>query len=697
MPTLHRDVETRSTLDLRDVGAWRYSLNSTTDLWCCAYAVDDQDIKLWVPGEPIPAEFVEAAQDPEWTVTAFNDGFERLIERHILAPRYGFPLVPIERHRCTQAAALALALPAKLETVAQALKLEHQKDEAGHRVMMRMSRPRLPRRDEHPAGIYWFDDPERRERLYRYCEQDVAVERELHRRIGGLIPAEQELWQLDATINDRGIRIDSELLGAAIHIADAISVEINTELTRITGGAVTSVNQPARLIAWLAAQGCGVTDVQKATLAKVLTRSELPTDAKRVIELRLDGAHAAAAKLGTIRNWVNGDGRARGTFRFHGASTGRWTSFGIQTQNLKRPTVEDLGAAIKAVTTGDLASLRAEYKQPMSVIGDVTRGLICAAPGHRFIAADFSGIESRVTAWLSGQQSKLDQWAKFDSTKNPEDEPYYVLGKRLGLPSEQARGIGKTADLAFGYMGGKGAWRKLAGPDDKATDEEIKQRQQSWRSAHPETVRFWRGLESAAVRAIEKPGQVFECKRVAFECAGEFLFMRLPSGRRLSYPFPRLINNDRGEPTVVFMDAQQGKWAECRHGLGAYGGIWIENAVQAVSRDLFAAAMPRLEAAEYKIVMHIHDEIVAEVHDGFGTVDEFVRILTTPPEWADGLPIAAKGRNGPRFAKINAPKADLGIGSGPNVEQIIRSCTSSTTIAIVLGQRTLFIGRTGVG
>jgi DNA polymerase bacteriophage-type len=666
MPILHRDIETRSIADLRDVGAWRYSLDPSTDVWCVAFAADDGPIKLWVPGDPIPAEFIEAEQNPDWIATAFNDGFERLIERHILAPRYGFPLVPVERHRCSQAAALALSLPAKLETVAQALSLEYQKDETGHRVMMRMSRPRQPRGGESPASTYWFDDSERRQRLYEYCKCDVAVERELHQHISALIPAEQELWLLDGRINDRGLRIDTQLLDSAIRIADAVSIEINTELSRLTGGTVTSINQPAKLMAWLASQGCEVVNVQKETLTKALTRSNLAADAKRVMELRLDGAHAAAAKLGTMRSWVNGDGRARGTFRFHGASTGRWTSFGIQTQNLKRLVVEDMNAAIAAVATGDLANLRAQYKQPMSVIGDITRALICAAPGHRLIAADLSGIESRVTAWLSGQQSKLDQWSKFDTTHDPADEPYVIIGRRLGFPPEQARAVGKTADLAFGFMGGKGAWRKLAGPDDISTDEEIKQRQQAWRNAHPETIRFWRGLERATVKAIENPGRVVQCKRVAFEYAGDFLFMILPSGRKIAYPFPRLITNERGELAVVFMDNQQGKWAECRHGQGAYGGIWCENAVQAVARDLFAAAMPRLEAAGYPIVLHVHDETVAEVTDGFGSVEEFVAILTTPPDWAAGLPIAAKGRNGPRFAKVET--RDLGIGSGPNVE-----------------------------
>jgi DNA polymerase len=648
MRILFRDYETRSRLDLRDMGAWRYAAHPTTDVWCCAFVVDDGPIKLWVPGDPIPPEFVEAAQNPEWLVSAFNDQFERRIEQHIMGPRYGWPLIPIERHRCTQAAALALALPATLEKVASALKLEHQKDSAGHSAMLRMAKPR--------GGGGWFDDAERRARLYDYCKQDVATERALHRRIGELSSEEQALWVLDATINDRGIYLDGDLLDAAIRIAEAAQDAIAAELQAITDGAVTRINQTAKLIAWLAEHGCAVTDVQKVTLKKALTRSNLPPSVRRVMELRLDGAHAAAAKLLTMRNWRSVDGRARGTLRYHGASTGRWTSFGIQAQNMKRPLVEDIGAAIDAVATGDLDHLRQRYPQPMSVVGDITRALIRAAPGHRLIAADFSGIESRVTAWLSGQQSKLDQWAKFDQTQNPEDEPYFILGRTFGLPHEQARKIGKTADLAFGYMGSVGAWQKLAPAGDSTPEATVQKYKQTWRDAHPETERFWRALDRAAVKAVQKPGTVISCKKLAFKREGDFLHMHLPSGRKIAYPFPRLCTNDRGNCVVIFKDNQKGKFVDCRHGHGAYGGTWIENAVQAVARDLFAAAMPRLEAAGYPVTLHIHDEIVAEVPEGFGSKDEFLRIMLELPSWAEGLPMAAKVREGERFCKTEASR-----------------------------------------
>jgi DNA polymerase len=660
MPLLIRDYETRSRLSLK-VGAWRYSQHATTNVWCCSYCVDDGEVKLWLPTDPVPTEFIEAANNPDWLVSAFNDQFERLIEQHIMAPRYGFPLVPIERHRCLQAATLAHSLPDSLDGAASALKLLVQKDMDGHRVMLQMSKPRKPRKGEDPDGVYWFDDPKRREQLYAYCKQDAVTERELHRQIPFLDGNEQELWLLDQTINDRGVYLDRPLLDAALRIAEQGRVEIDAELAKITDGEIDSVDQVQRLLPWLNAHGAKLKNIGKTSLEKELTNG-LPDVTRRVIQLRLDGAHAAAKKLATMRAWLNGDSRARGCLKFHGASTGRWSSYGIQLQNLKKPVVEDIDQAIEAVSAGDLQQLRQHYPQPVSVVGDITRGLICAAPGHRLIAGDLSGIESRVTAWVSGQQSKLDMWRRFDETQDPLLEPYYLIGRMMDVPEEQARGIGKTADLAFGFMGSTGAWRRLA-PDDGAPDEVIKQRQYRWHNLHPHTVAFWKAVNAKAISAVGTPHRKVQFQRpewrhIAFESDGSFLYMQLPSGRKLAYPQPCLRTDpERNTVSVVFMDTSLHGWRECRGGQGAYGGTWTENCVQAIARDILTDAMQRLEAAGYKIVLHVHDEIVAEVPEGFGSVEEFVQILTTPPAWAVGLPLAAKGRIGARFCKSNVKPA----------------------------------------
>jgi len=662
MPVLIRDYETRSLASLKACGAWIYARHSTTEVLCCAYAVDDGEIELWTPGDPFPEAFLEADRNPEWLVAAFNDQFERWIEQHIMAPRYGWPLVPIERHRCLQAAGLAMALPASLDAMSSALKLPVRKDLAGRRTMLLMSRPRQARADEDPDGVYWHDDAERRALLHAYGRQDVATERTLYQRVGFLSPDEQAHWALDAAINARGVPIDRRLLDAAIKITEAAKREIAAEIARITGGAVAGINQTARIMTWLAANGCAVTDLQKPTLRRALTRTGLPEAARRVVELRLSGAIAAASKLKTMRNWLDDDDRIRGAFRYHGASTGRFSSLGVQLQNMKRVGTNDMAEAIAAVMTGDLDHLRKLYPQPIEVIGSITRALICAPPGRKFLIADLSGIESRVVAWVSSQQSKLDMWEAFDRSGNPEDEPYRRLGiEFFNLPPEQARDTGKTADLAFSYMGSVAAWRKLAPVDDTSTDAQILQRRDLWRRAHPQTVQLWKELDRAAKYAIRHPGTVVPCRSVAFRYGRDgFLRLRLPSGRRLIYPFARLKSVNTpfyGDTVVSFMDSAAGRWSECRHGHGAYGGLWTENVVQAIARDIFVEGMQRLEAAGYEIVLHAHDEVCAEVPDDFGSLEEFSQIFTAPPGWAKGLPLAAKARNGERFAKIGKPDA----------------------------------------
>jgi DNA polymerase bacteriophage-type len=637
---LHRDFETRSTVDLTEVGAWRYAGDPNTGVWCVAYAVDDAPVQIWIPGQPIPEEFHIAARDTDWIVVAHNDQFETAIETRILALRYNWPIVPIERHRCTMAMASASALPAKLKTVAEVLQLSARKDDQGSRLMQQMARPRKPRAGEDPNGIYWHDDdPEKLERLYAYCRQDVEVERELFHRLPPLADSEQALWILDATINQRGFHTDGPLLEAASRIAAAAGQAVQEELARITAGELNSTDQVAALLAWLGEHGCEVKDLRKTTLRHALRRNELDPVVRRVMELRIGAAHAAAAKIDTLLAWRDADSRVRGTLRFHGAGTGRWTGHGPQPQNFKRDG-EDIEAKRIAVATGDLAHVAGLYPAPLEIVGDIARAMICAAPGHRFLIGDFSGVESRVLAWVSGQQSKLDHWAKFDRTGDPTNEPYYILGRGCGQPEESARSIGKTADLAFGYMGGPGAWDRLAPEDDSSSDVDKRRYQQTWRRLHPQTVKFWGSINRAAIQAVRKPGTTFTCGRLTVVYDGEiFLRIILPSGRALSYPQPRITTGKFGDAVVMFKDNAGGKFVDCRFGQGAYGGLWAENIVQAVSRDLLAAAMQRLEGAGYPIVLHVHDEIVAEAPIEFGSIEEFQQLITTLPDWADGLPV----------------------------------------------------------
>lgn len=347
MPVLVEDYETRSVLDLTDVGAAVYAEHPTTDVWLIGYAVNDEPVQLWHPGDPVPQARIEAARDPAWTVVRHNDAFERSIDRHILALRYGWPLVPIERHRCTMAAALACALPGKLEKVADVFGLEHRKDAEGARLMRLMAKPR---KGEDPnGGPYWHDEPEKIARLGAYCKQDVEAERELYHRLPLLSDAEQALWVLDAAINDRGFYTDGALLDAAAGIAGTAHQTMQDELVRLSDGALSSTDQVAALQDWLAEHGCAVANLQKVTLKAALRRSALDPAARRAIELRLGAA--PDTKVDTMLARRSADGRIRGTLQFHGAGTGRWAARGVQVQNFTRDP-GDIDGKIAAVLTG---------------------------------------------------------------------------------------------------------------------------------------------------------------------------------------------------------------------------------------------------------------------------------------------------------------------------------------------------------
>jgi hypothetical protein len=324
-----------------------------------------------------------------------------------------------------------------------------------------------------------------------------------------------------------------------------------------------------------------------------------------------------------------------------------------QPQNFRRD-AEGTDEKIAAIMNGGegLAS-------PVEAVGEIARAMISAAPGHRLLIGDYGAIESRVTAWASNQQSKIDLWKQFDQTGNPNHDPYVVFGRAIGHPEISARAYGKVGDLAFGFGGGVGAWQNFAPEDDTSDEATIKRYRDTWRAQHPKTVQFWYALDRAAISAIRSPGTDHRVGRFTYRFDAPFLRVRLPSGRSISYPFAEIMPEpDRfGHPRATFLDTAGGGFGPCNFGRGAWGGIWSENIISGVARDLLAAAMLRLEAAGYPIVLHVHDEIVAELPIGFGSVDEFQRIITTLPDWADGLPVTVKVRAGARFSKPEKPAA----------------------------------------
>ena len=588
---LHRDYETRGVLDLRKVGAHRYAADPRTEVICCAFAGDDGPVKLWIPGDPIPPEFIAAANSPDWIAVAHNDAFETLIERHIMGPQYGWPLIPVECHQCTMTMALAAGLPAKLERVADFLELANRKDAAGQRLMHAMSKPRKPRKGEDPEGIYWLDDPERLQRLYGYVRQDVEVERELHGQLKPLSEAEHALWLLSNKIADRGFYVDRDFIAAAKAIAAAATPEIGAAIAKVTDGVVTSIDQIARLMAWLKQRGYAAKSLGRKAVEKQLEKTDLSPLVRRALELRLGGAKAAVKKFDSALVYAGDDDRIRGSLRFHGARTGRWSGQGFQPQNLKRPEIADVDAAIAAVLTGNIVHVRAKFEKPLAILADVSHGMICAAPGCELIGADFRTVEARVLAWLANETWKVDVFRRFDATGDFTTHPYVIAAaKALRLPVGSIKKktpeyhAGKISELAFGYQGAIGAWRSF--DTDRHSDEEVIAFCKAWRAAHPNIVKLWHALNDAALNAVHERGRVTyrAHNRIRFKCEDAFLLMRLPSGRRLTYPAPRIVETDRGY-SVVFTDNGDGRVSDFR----GYGGSWTENAVSGIAR----AAMVR--------------------------------------------------------------------------------------------------------
>jgi DNA polymerase len=631
------DIETGSKLNLPEVGAARYAADPSTWVRVVAFTIDDADPIIWLqPIEPDPPQqLIEAAADQKVRFVAHNAGFEIEIWRRILSPRYGLPPIDLARWICTMTTALVSAMPAVLETLAIALGLKFQKDTVGKRLMKQMARTQSAAQDTL----------EQLQALGRYCALDVLTTREVFYTLPALTDEEQARWVLNQQINDRGVCFYRKLAIAGRCIAELVRPELNAEMARVTGKEITTTSQVQRLQRWLTRRGYPVNSVGKDSINQLLAR-ELPADVRRVVELRQAGAGSATAKFDAVLQGIKEDNRAYGLFRHHGASTGRASSHRIQIQNLKHTTLKDPEAAIAAVMSGDLEQVRA-IGAPLEVLANLIRPMICADPGNVLLGGDLSAIESRGLAWLAHEERKLEVYRRFDRTGDLDIEPYLVVARWLD-PVNPNRALGKICDLAFGYQGGVKAFRNFE-PDKlyPLPEQEVEKLKLRWRAAHPRIEAFWYALESAAIAAVFQPGLTTRAGYIRFKQIGDFLYMQLPSGRLISYPYPRLERDSRRRKRIVFKDNAGGAWRDDH----LYGGQLAENATSGTARDILFEAMPRVEAAGFPIIAHIHDELICEVPDGTADPAKLIALMTQVPPWASGLPIAAKAWTGRRYAK----------------------------------------------
>lgn len=644
--TVSVDFETRSTVDLRRTGVYRYAQDKDTDVWCMAYAFDDQDPRMWTPGQPVDPELVQyIVQGGE--LRAWNANFERTIWNEILVTRYGWPKTTIDQWVCTAAEARAMALPGSLELAAKVLGVQEQKDKTGANLMLRMARPR---RTEEDGTLIWWDIPERVNRLLEYCKQDVRTEVAIAQAIRRLTETEKQVFNLDQRINDRGVKLDIKLAKAAKKLADAATLEANRAVYDLTHGKVSKITNVGRLTDWLRAQGCEVDSLDKAGI-KTLQETNTGLIAE-VLTLRAEAGKSSVAKIESMLGAVCRDGRIRGLLMYHGASTGRWAGRLVQPQNFPRGNIPNPEDYIDLVLFRSVEEIDA-LAPPLDVISSMLRAMLVADKGHNLIAADFAAIEARVLAWLAGEEILL-------KTFREDGDVYKVMASRIySLPADEIqknqRQVGKMAILGLGYgMGAKkfiDSCKAQAGVE--LQEDEAKAVVQLYRATNKNIVRFWAELNQAAIDAVKEAGSIKRVGPITYTYRGGYLWCVLPSKRPLAYARPRVVERETPwgstSEAVSFegIDSFTKKWD--RHEL--YGGLLAENVVQAVARDIMAAAMLRLEDAGYPIIMSVHDELVAEIPEGFGSVAEFEKIMCQTPDWADGCPINAEGYISKRYKK----------------------------------------------
>lgn len=650
MTILSVDFETRSVADLKTAGLYVYAAHKTTDVWCMAYAFGDEEPQLWKMGDPLP-EAVARHVETGGALAAYNANFERVIWAQIMGPRYGWPVPKLEQWFCTMARACAMALPPSLEGAAAAAGLDTQKDMEGHRIMMQMCRPRA----EHP--LLWWDAPEKKERLYRYCVNDVVVERALAKRLRPLSPYEQNVYWLDQRVNDRGITVDANLCLAAREVVQKATDRLDTKMRAATQGEVASCSAVAQIKTWVLKQGVECASLAKESVTDLLD-GELPDAVRKVLELRREAAKTSTAKLNSILLRMNADGRLRGNLFYHGAGTGRWAARGAQLHNLPQPKEERLDIACRALLTKSERYIDALLGPPLSVVSDCIRPMFVAARGYDLLAVDWSAIEARVNAWLAGQEDLVALFAQGGKVYETMAAKIYkttvddIVARGKGC---RERKLGKACVLGGGFGMGATKFRATVKKQENIVidAEEADAIIGAYREQNYKIVAFWRGLEAAAKTAILNPGTAYSFRGISYKTSGSFLLCRLRSGRIIVYPYPKIAPKDtpwgekRDSIRYMAYDSMTKKWAED----WTYGGKLCENVVQATARDIMAAAMLRADAAGYKVLLTVHDEIVVEVPRGWGSLKEFEDLCLAELDWAKGCPLAVEGWRGREYRK----------------------------------------------
>lgn len=694
MTILWFDCETYSEADLKAVGTHAYAEHPTTEITVVQWAIDD--------GEPVVHDCTDdnarrrgdshelhvALRDPTVTVVAHNSAFDRTILRHC----WGLD-IPVERWQDTMVRALAHGLPGSLDKLSGILNLagDEAKDKRGRELIQLFCKPRpkghtLRRatRETHPKE--WAE-------FLEYSRQDIVSMRAVHRKLPGWNygPGSPELalWHLDQHINDRGFAVDVELARAAI---DAVAVEqarLKRETRELTDGQVSSPSQRDELLAHILMEyGVELPDMKADTLRRRMEDPELPDAVKLLLAIRLEATKTSTAKYKALVKATSADGRLRNTLQFAGAQrTARWAGRTFQPQNMPRPDMEqnEIDLAIDALKAGCAPLLIADV---MRATANAVRGAIVAPTGRKLVIADLSNIEGRGLAYLAGETWKVRAFREFDQGRGADlyklayARSFTVDPKDVTKPQRQ---IGKVMELGLGYEGGVAAFLTFAAVYQMDLEQlaeavwsaagadaidaalgmwswALKKRRTlglpqrvyvacevlkaAWRAAHPATTSLWADMGAAARQAIQRPGEVFRVRAIAVRRDGNWLRVRLPSGRYLCYINPEVA--DDGQISYMGVNQYTRQWAR----IETYGGKLVENLVQAWARDVLASNMAAIERAGYEIVLTVHDELITETPDDAAFSSEHLAtLMSTQPAWAPDVPLAAAGFETLRYRK----------------------------------------------
>ena len=643
MSILAIDLETYSELDLTKVGLYRYAENSEILLF--AYAFDDEPVQVVdiIGGEPLPFEVIEALQNEEVMKVAYNAAFERVVlNHHYPTTGIGEP----SQWFCTMVQGFTLGLPGGLDKVGRALGIREDKQKlaTGKKLIQYFSKPCRPtkvnggRTRNRPQH-----DTEKWAMFKEYCRQDVEAERAIRRRLEKFypIPSERQLWALDQRINDNGVLLDNAVIDGALQIDIEMKYQLTNEVIKLTG--VENPNSLPQITGWIRQKQPELKfdTFDKTARAELLKRDDLLPEVRKVIELKNLLSKTSCKKYQAMKDMKCSDGRVRGMLQFYGASrTGRWSGRGVQVQNLPQNHLDDLDGARNIVKTTNYEVLEQLYDSPADVLSQLIRTAFIAPANHRFIVADFSAIEARVIAWLADEKWRMQVFADGgDIYCASASQMFKVPVEKHGI-NGHLRQKGKVAELACGYGGGVNALKAFGADKMGMTQQEMEKTIKQWREASPNICKLWRSVEDGVKKAIRTKMVIVGDKGIKYKYYAPWLFIKLPSGRKLAYYKPRIEQEEGFGERITYEGAMlAGGWGRNY----TWGGKLVENLVQGIARDCLAVSMLRLAKAGYKIVMHVHDEVILEEPYGTGSLENACAIMGQAIDWAPGLLLRADG------------------------------------------------------